>query len=169
MRNFEKVIRIGTVDCGRRASVFCKIKYEHDCLTISGVVGPLPSGNAIGSCGQINLANLHFKRFARGWNQEMVNMLRAIWDEYHLNDRVAGSPAQELYLKHNPCDDRMNHYEQAVKRLTAAGLNPDPNNTNPMTGKPYEYGSAWLRKDVPEWALEWLYNLPEADQEPAWI
>lgn len=169
MDKLNKVIRIGTVDCGRIVSVYCKIKYEHERLSITGVVGPLPNGNTVGSCGQINLDNLYWYNFAEDWNLERVNMLQAIWKEYHLNDLVAGSPAQELYLKHNPTDDRTNHYNQAVERLTAAGLNPDPNHTNPMTGELYRYGSAWLRKDIPQWVIKWLDSLPDTDKEPAWV
>lgn len=170
MEKFEKVIRIGTIlEGNRHASVFCKIEYAHERLSITGVVGPLPSGNALGACGQINPSEHEFQSFAEGWNEQMVEMLKTIWDQYHLNDLVAGSPAQELYLDNNPINDRLNHYDIAVERLTAAGLNPDPNHQNPMTGEPYRYGSAWLRKEVPEWALEWLNNLPDTDRQPAWV
>lgn len=170
MENFRKVVHIGTTEEDNRfARVFCRIKYEHERLSICGVVGPLPSGDALGSCGQIKVGELEFTKFAEGWNQQKVEMLQTIWDKYHLNNLIAGSPAQELYLDNNPISDHMNHYDIAVERLTAAGLNPDPNYQNPMTGEQYRYGSAWLRKEVPEWALQWLSELPNTDVEPAWV
>jgi hypothetical protein len=33
----------------------------------------------------------------------------------------------------------------------------------------YKYGTKWLHEDVPENILEWLYNLPDTDKNPAWI
>ena len=33
----------------------------------------------------------------------------------------------------------------------------------------YKYGTAWLHEDVPEDELEWLFALPEAKHEPAWV
>lgn len=43
-----------------------------------------------------------------------------------------------------------------------------------LLGKPcpvcgYEYGSSWLKEDVPEEVISWLFNLPETQKEPAWI
>lgn len=32
-----------------------------------------------------------------------------------------------------------------------------------------KYGEAWYEHEIPENILEWLYNLPEAENEPAWI
>ena len=33
----------------------------------------------------------------------------------------------------------------------------------------YKYGSAWLKEDVPEDVLSFLYNLPDSNTRPAWI
>ncbi len=33
----------------------------------------------------------------------------------------------------------------------------------------YKYGSAWLKKEVPESVLEFLKSLPDADKQPVWI
>lgn len=71
----------------------------------------------------------------------------AIWRDWHLNDMIAGSPAQEAFLKANPVADRLNHYSAACDALAAAGLNPDPDYLH--NGQPYRYGSAWLKRDIP--------------------
>lgn len=31
------------------------------------------------------------------------------------------------------------------------------------------YGEAWYKQEIPEDILEWLYNLPDAENKPAWI
>ena len=49
MENFEKVVYLG--DVHYNAKVFCKIKFVDECLSISGVEGPLANGDCKGSCG----------------------------------------------------------------------------------------------------------------------
>ena len=77
-------------------------------------------------------------------NKKVQRML-AVWREWHLNDMTAGSPAQEAWLKANPSTD--NDYTVACARLADAGLNPDPGYLH--NEKPYKYGSAWLKRDLP--------------------
>lgn len=43
-----------------------------------------------------------------------------------------------------------------------------------ILGKPcpvcgYKYGTSWLKEDVPEDVLQFLYNLPDTTREPAWV
>lgn len=73
----------------------------------------------------------------------------AIWKEWHLNDMAAGSPAQRQWLKDNPINAvyPQSHYEMASEALAAAGLNPDPGYLH--NGKPYKYGTAWLKRELP--------------------
>jgi len=73
----------------------------------------------------------------------------ALWREWHLNDMNAGSPAQEAWLKANPVTAAYpeSHYDKASAALASAGLNPDPDYLH--NGKPYRYGSAWLKRDIP--------------------
>jgi len=84
----EKVMRVGTVKSGNRwASIFIKAKIDNDRLSISGVIGPLRNGNALGGCGQIDMEFAHRNendndprydnpikpseiRFAKGWDEE---------------------------------------------------------------------------------------------------
>lgn len=85
-------------------------------------------------------------------NDAKAQRMLAIWREWHLNDMVAGSPAQREWLKANPIDPAehaypKSHYEVACAKLEAEGLNPDPSYTH--NGKPYRYGSAWLSRELP--------------------
>jgi hypothetical protein len=80
---------------------------------------------------------------------QKAQRMREVWKNWHLNDLTAGSPAQRDYLSnHRTSDTKLTHYERALKLLAEAGLNPDPNYLH--KGKPYEYGSAWLKRTIPE-------------------
>lgn len=170
MINFIKTVRLGAVDIGTKvpASVFCAIKFEDGRLSITGVEGPLSSGNCRGSCGQIVM---HLKDagrdawadFAPGWDACKVSLFLIAWDRWHLNDMKAGSPAQEAWLEDNPVSAVYpeSHYKKACSALAAAGLHPDADG--------YLYGSAWKREEVPAEVLDFLRNLPATDRKPAWV
>lgn len=43
-----------------------------------------------------------------------------------------------------------------------------------LLGKPcpvcgYKYGSSWMKEEVPKDVIDWLFSLPEAKTQPAWI
>ena len=165
MNDFNKTVRLGAARTygGRGMSVYCSIKYIDGKLSISGVEGPLPSGNALGSCGQIDM---HLKpedivTLAPGWTRGKIRQFLSVWRDWHLNDMQAGTPKQtEELKKHEFRDYGACHYTWASDLLTKAGLNPDDG---------YMYGSAWLTASVPNAALVWLQALPETDKTPAWV
>lgn len=33
----------------------------------------------------------------------------------------------------------------------------------------YQYGTAWVREEVPQNVIDWLFNLPDTDKIPAWV
>ena len=33
----------------------------------------------------------------------------------------------------------------------------------------YKYGTSWIKEDVPQYVIEWLFNLPSTKVSPAWI
>jgi hypothetical protein len=100
----RKVMRPGTIDTGngRRASVYIRAKDTDSYLSITGVIGPLPSGNALGGCGQIDMEFGHRDprddderylgslikpeaiRFSAGWTAEKWMDLLDIWHGWHL-------------------------------------------------------------------------------------
>lgn len=103
--NFTKIVRPGTVP-GRgtmRVNVFCKITYLDGRLAISGVIGPYASGNAYGSCGQIDMGFAHRNkanddarysalytiddmRFAPDWDPDTWLDFLDVWKRWHMND-----------------------------------------------------------------------------------
>ena len=81
-----------------------------------------------------------------------VQRMVAIWRAWHLNDMEAGSPAQAAHLKtlgewKHGRDGFTSHYDWALAELGKAGLQPDASYIH--NGKPYAYGSAWLKRDLP--------------------
>lgn len=102
---FSRVLRPGSVFpwSGAKSSclLFLRVEYrepqredKHRELSISGVVGPLRNGNAIGSCGQIELSKLDFKSYAEGWDAATVARLDSVWKAWHLNGMRAGCQHQ---------------------------------------------------------------------------
>ena len=155
----NKIIRIGTIK--GQYSLFCRIQLDLlDNLSITGVEGPTRSGNCYGSCGQIVMHEWEIVKYAPGWSRELEQEFRAVWDRWHLNDRRAGTLAQEKHLM--TIKDEFPGYEWAKVKLKDAGLDPDPD-----TG--YRYGSAWLKEPLPQSVIDFLTSLPDTDRTPAWV
>jgi hypothetical protein len=174
----NKVMRIGTLREGR-GSLYVRAEYKDGKLSISGVIGPLPTGDALGCCGQIEMEFSHRDpkdddtrysqpikpseiRFAPGWNVTLWLDLLDIWHRWHMNDTIAGSKVQEDWLREHPVKAVYpeSHYEKASQALRDAGLNPD--------AEGYEYGSAWQREEIPPEVIKQLEAMPETDRKPAW-
>jgi hypothetical protein len=138
---------------------YVAIQFKNGNLSITGVEKPLDNGDC-DSCGQIVMHAWSIKCYSAGWDLETITRLREIWNAWHLNDLCAGSPAQRAYLEAHPIDvsHRPDHYSEACRVLAAAGLHPDPGYLH--EGKPYAYGHAWLRKEVPTDVIAWLVALP---------
>ena len=157
MHNFEKVVNpvMRWTHGGRGYNVFCKITWKDGKLSISGVEGPLSSGNCLGSCGQINMSWGEYNKFNRwgpGWNKAKEKRFLEIWKEYHLNDMQAACEHQrELGWT----------YKEHYNKDTFKGEDC------PVCG--YSIGSAWLNKEVPEDVIKWLFNLPNSKTMPAWV
>jgi hypothetical protein len=178
MKNFKKVVRIGfRSDSG---STYCQINYTDGKLSISGVEGPLRTGNCRGSCGQIimgiNDEYLNTLKFAPGWDLDTAKKFLMIWDKWHLNDMRAGCKHQRA---ENWEDERIpkNEYSgyagQDERGYLAIGITESEHPRGllskacPTCG--YHYGSAWLLEPVPESVLEFLISLPNSDKKPAWV
>lgn len=170
--SFTKVISPGTgrTQGGRAFGIFCKIIFAGGCLSITGVEGPLPSGNCLGSCGQIvDGLEVAIVNRSPGWSPRMVARFVAYWRRWHFNGMRAGSPRQSDYLRKHPISVVFpeSRYEKERQALTDAGLNPDTEYNR--DGEPYAYGSAWLHEDVPDSVLAWLRALPDTPVIPAWV
>lgn len=159
--DFVKIVHVGE---GERGAVFCKIAFKSGKLSITGVIGPKANGDCTGSSGQINDGNWGITQYATAWDKNLEDKFLNVWGKYHLNDMIPGSPAQMQYLEENPVSAIYpeSRYEKACAVLTAAGLNPDPGFLH--NGKPYSYGHAWLRIDVPDSVVNFLQALPSGDK-----
>lgn len=95
---FTKIIHPCTVDTGNkyRKDAFCKItiddKGKGPVLSITGVVGPTPLGNAY-SCGQC-VDTIRGGIPTKMWSREMLDKFCDIWERWHLNDMRAGCEHQ---------------------------------------------------------------------------
>jgi len=77
--------------------------------------------------------------------------LLGLWSTWHLNGMHAGTPEQEQAVAQWRSAGNSYAYSAACERLKRIGLYTVP---HPVTGEPYDYGSGWLRRDLPE-------NMPE--------
>lgn len=142
----------------RMVPVFCKIEYdaEKGSLSISGVVGPLRSGNCVGGCGQINMfitTDYEEYEFTSGWDQIKWEQFLRVWDRWHLNDMRPGCEHQ-----------RELGWGKKDLTVVTGGVLCKP---CPVCG--YKYGTKWLKEDVPRDVIEWLFSLPETLVKPAWV
>lgn len=152
---------------GRHADgdVWIETQVANGRLSISGVVGPRRNGNAAGSCGQIQDVLTEPIVPAKGWTPELIARLHAVWERWHLNDMVAGSPRQMEYLRTTRREFPgypASHYEWAKSLLADAGLEPDAEHDG------YSYGSAWLTEELPADVIEFVTTLPVPTKEFPW-
>jgi len=136
---------------GRSYNVFMEINYTNDGkLSITGIEGPLASGNCLGGCGQIDMSLREEDRskwsFNPGWNSEMMDKFLGVWDKWHLNDM------------RSTCEHQRSRGETYKN---------NPSAVCPDCG--YKIGSAWLKEDVPQEVIQWLESLPEAKNSYAWV
>lgn len=114
---FIRTCLVGYVPAARRkAPMWVRIRFDGAKLSITGVIGPLSSGNALGACGQI-MGDLKGDQFtpARGWTPHMINDLYHAWNDWHMNDMRPGSPWQRAFIKVH--DLRYSDYEYVVNEL----------------------------------------------------
>lgn len=165
--NFIKIVNPGKVACGKmNRQFFAEITFKDGHLSIYGVIGPKSNGNAFGAAGQIH-EELDRVVPAKGWDAESVKKFQKVWERWHLNDLRAGSPKQMRFLESLAANGKPVDYENAVKAMKEAGIYEDVDFIH--EGKPYRYGSAWLKEEVPAEVLEWLQSLPESAVKPAWV
>lgn len=166
--SFHKVIQPFNTANGR---TWIEIKWnsEQGELSLTGVEGARASGNSKGSCGQINLHDWVITKLSNGFSRSMVKQIRQTWKRWHLNNLRAGSPEQETFLRNLDLPNDGTWFDKAKEELTKAGLNPDNNFMH--NGKPYSFGQAWIKEEVPAEVIQWLYSLPSPVLKPSdkWI
>ena len=164
--SIDKVVRVGTVKTrgGRGASVYCHIRYGNNRLAISGVVGPLPKGNCLGSCGQIRADWTPIVNYAKGWTPGKVSRFLNVWDRWHLNDMQPGTSEQMDFVREYLEEHKRADYDEICSALKTAGLYE----VMKSDGTSYKYGHGWILEPVPTEVLQYLDSLPVSDKVPAW-
>lgn len=105
--------------------------------------------NSSGQCLEV-LLNPDAKP-AHGFTAEMVHQLYDMWDRWHLNYMKAGTPAQEDAVREWEKEHGSYDYGAVCEFLREKDLYVDNG---------YCYGSKWLKEDVPNDVLQWLFTLP---------
>lgn len=147
----ERHVHVGSTAVGE---LFATIRYVDGRLSITHTEAPRRDGNANGSAGAgFPFRASHLIRLADGITDSIVDTLNAYAERWHLNDLRAGTPAQMEHLRHRKSLGLPVNYDAMVASLAKAGLQPDGD---------YQYGSGWLREDVPAEVLDFLAGLPTA-------
>lgn len=162
-KDFTRDLCLGTVprsrDGGRRVNkIFVTIDYRGGVLGFRGTIGTIPGASPVGGrAGDIegplnNPSALDGYVPAPGWDIGLVALLLETWKRWNRNDRQAGTPAQEAWLRSNHVPRKTGRlFRDEADALAAAGLNPDQG---------YEYGSSWLLEEVPQQVLDFIAALP---------
>lgn len=143
---------------GKKYPMFCEINFTDGRLSIHGVIGPTKSGNAVGSCGQIDMEFYHptvrkdgyykpgMLRFAKEWDTPTFYKFIRYWHDWHLNDM------------HSECE----HQEKL-------GWTYDTHKGQRCPECGYQIGTAWTKREVPAWVIQFLFSLPDTDRIPNWV
>jgi len=159
-----KVVNPGKVLIGKQlARVFCKIKIEDGKLTISGVEGPLRSGNARGGCGQINPLELDLSTLTPGWTVKKLAKFNAIWRRWHMNDMRPWCEHQyklwELDKEHPSIEikelKRSDKYLRAVKNAKKGEMESNDYNSWRLIAQRVEYfTTCYPHKHPDKWGID---------------
>jgi hypothetical protein len=182
MLNFVKIVCPGKVEVSgykRLQPIYCKIEYKDGRLSITGVVGLFRGGNCAGGCGQIveELSNIEDLDVSMNWTINKIKLFICFWKEWHLNDMKADCDHQRADKWE---DVRIDHKElpKSTANRDSRGIMAiwvyEGEHKDGLLNKPcqvcgYRYGSSWLKVEVPEDVLEWLYNLPDSVTKPVWV
>lgn len=174
-----KIVHPGRTAVG---SVFCKIVFDGRKLSITGVEGPKPDGDAAGSCGQIHERLTAIVKCAEGWTTDLVRQFAETWERWHLNDMRPGCEHQRAEgWAQRPIDPTKptgtyGFFFQGQQSASWNMLTWIPRREHPegLLAEPcptcgYKYGTAWLYEPVPTEVLQFLGSLPAATARPAWV
>lgn len=185
----KKIVNPGKIKIGERyARMFCEIEYTEGTLSISGVIGPNQWGHARGGCGQIIMefkeyddrgySTLRDIQLEAGWDYKKIKKFFDAWDKWHLNDmQSACEHQQELgwtYESHRGMFvDKprktiiISEYDDGTLNDAMQVWNEFKGHLCPVCG--YSIGSAWLKKEIPEDVIDFLFSLPNTKVIPAWV
>lgn len=142
----KKTISLPKIDynnSGKKINaVDIELSFENGCFSASGSIWNHIKSDII-SGGQILNKILTYYP-----NNKLVKKIVDIWSKYHLNDLTPGSPKQMSYLKSLTRPFNADFYTWECEQLKKVDLLIDKSFLH--NGKPYEYGSDWLKTEIPE-------------------
>ena len=190
----KKIVNPGRVMIGKQpARVFVKIEFTNGNLSISGVEGPQSNGDCRGSCGQIDWGYNHrnpahndprytepaeLTDYADGWTPDMWYTLLEYWHDWHLNDMRSACTHQRAlgwdYEQHRGVTKYKPRKTPLIDEFDDGTANDPTPYFDPYTGHAcpvcgYSIGSAWLKEEVPQPVIDWLFSLPDTTVKPAWV
>lgn len=107
--------------------------------------------------------------------------LYSIWNEWHLNDMQPGTPEQMQCLKNITKEERekaIKHLEEKYKQIGSYKNDPECKYNQDCLllewhnlykvempdGTKYKYGYKWLKKELPEYVIKFINDLPTSIQ-----
>lgn len=137
-------------ESGRRRGFYIDITLKNGVLSMCG---------RWRSLGQISndLTNEALK-LSEGFEHSDIFNIQNIWNRWHLNDKRAGTPKQEAFIRQWKLSNRYD-YSAACDALAKVGL---------LYDNGYKYGSSWLKEELPIDVIEYLFSLP-AVSGTSWI
>ena len=152
---FKKLFDFGKIDYygnGRRTClVEIEVELKDGCFSASGSVWNnlktdiVMGGQCLDSLKDYLAYDHTFKTIYR------------IWKLYHLNDMQPGSPQQMAYLNTLTRPEYEEFYTWECSKLAEVDLLID--NSYLVEGKPYKYGTRWLKAELPQSVIKEIRDL----------
>lgn len=122
------------------------VKLNNGSLSIVGEMGP---------SGRDGSGQIYEDLEEKYGSDEFIKRIVPIWKKWHLNDLTPGSPKQEAFL--DKLYEKRPDYDVCVSKLKEEDLYEDSSFI--YQGKPYKYGSAWLRTEIPQEVIDEIIEL----------
>jgi hypothetical protein len=159
----KKTISLPKIDfnnIGKKINaVDLEISFENGCFSASGTVWNNIKSDCIAAGQMLGEISKFYP------NNKLVKKIVSIWSEYHLNDLTPGSPKQMAYLKSLSKPSDAEFYTWECEQLKKVNLLIDESFLH--NGKPYEYGSAWLKTKIPENVQQEIFSIINENKQAA--
>ena len=140
-------------------AVDLEISFENGCFTASGTIWNNIKSDCIAAGQMLGEISKFYP------NNKLVKKIVSIWSQYHLNDLTPGSPKQMAYLKSLSKPSNAEFYTWECEQLKKVNLLIDKSFLH--NGKPYEYGSAWLKTEIPENVQQEIFSIINENKQAA--
>ena len=159
----KKTISLPKIDfnnIGKKINaVDLEISFENGCFAASGTVWNNIKSDCIAAGQMLGEISKFYP------NNKLVKKIVSIWSQYHLNDLTPGSPKQMAYLKSLSKPSDAEFYTWECEQLKKVNLLIDESFLH--NGKPYEYGSAWLKTEITENVQQEIFSIINENKQAA--